>query len=414
MESEYAKKYNIVDIRWLPVGSTLWVDTITRTGDIDIGWGGGPVLFDIVHREGLLAQLTSDEVEGVLADIPDEVSGVPMMRRDDGEVYWVGAAISSFGFTTNIQYLEEENLPEPSMWIDLANETYAVTLPTPSVGTADATKSTSNTRMFEIILQAQGWQGGWKLLTLKGANSRIYDRSESVRDGVIIGEIAVGTTIDFYGYTAQLENPGICKYILPKDGTIVNADPIALLTTSPNAEAAQSFIAWVLSPEGQKPWLSPKINRLPINPKVFDTPEGLERADLKEIYDLTHEALVIPFSDDLSISYEYSLMYFYHATLVRAQLKLTDTWMELTQAEFDGEITHAQFLELVDKLSDPHLLEFNDPVSGGTATFTEGYAQSINEKMMTDSTFRTQMVDEWMEAAEERYDSVLAELKTLT
>jgi len=337
-----------------------------------------------------------------------------MMRRDDGAVYWVGAAISSFGFTTNIQYLEEENLPEPSMWVDLANETYAVTLPTPSVGTADATKSTSNTRMFEIILQAQGWQGGWKLLTLKGANSRIYDRSESVRDGVIIGEIAVGTTIDFYGYTAQLENPGICKYILPKDGTIVNADPIALLTTSPNAEAAQSFIAWVLSPEGQKPWLSPKINRLPINPKVFDTPEGLERADLKEIYDLTHEALVIPFSDDLSISYEYSLMYFYHATLVRAQLKLTDTWMELTQAELDGKITHAQFLELVDKLSDPHLLEFNDPVSGETATFTEEYAQSINEKMMTDSTFRTQMIDEWMEAAEERYDSVLAELKTLT
>ena len=129
-------------------------------------WGGGPVLFDIVHREGLLAQLTSDEVVGVLADIPDEVGGVPMMRRDDGEVYWVGAAISSFGFTINIQYLEEENLPEPSMWTDLANETYAVTLPTPSVGTADATKSTSNTRMFEIILQAQGWQGGWKLLTL--------------------------------------------------------------------------------------------------------------------------------------------------------------------------------------------------------------------------------------------------------
>ncbi len=396
------------------MGSTLWVDTITRTGDMDIGWGGGPVLFDLVQREGLLAPLTSDEVVGIIEDIPDEVGGVPMMRRDDGEVYWVGAAISSFGFTINTQYLEQENLPEPSMWIDLANETYAVTLPTPCVGTADATKSTSNTRMFEIILQAQGWQGGWKLLTLKGANSRIYDRSESVRDGVIIGEIAVGTTIDFYGYTAQLENPGICKYILPKDGTIVNADPIALLSTSQNAEAAQSFIAWVLSPEGQKPWLSPKINRLPINPKVFDTPEGLERADLKEIYELTKEALVIPFSDDLSISYEYSMMYFYHATIVRPQLKLTDTWMELTEAKLDGKITQAQFLELVDKLSDPHLLEFTDPVSGETETFTEEYAQSINEKMMTDSTFRTQIIDEWIEAAEERYDSVLAELKTLT
>ncbi|MFQ6052641.1 MAG: extracellular solute-binding protein, partial [Candidatus Bathyarchaeia archaeon] len=414
LKSEFAKKHNIVDIKWIPQGPTLWVETIKRTGDIDLGWGGGPVLFDIILREGLLAPLTSDEVEEALTELPDAIGGAPVKRYDQGEVYWVGSALASFGFTINMEYLEDMRLPEPTRWIDLANETYAVTLPSPSIGTADATKSTSNTRMFEIILQGHGWQGGWKLLTLKGANARIFDRSESVRDAAIIGEIGVGTTIDFYGYTAQLENPGICKYVLPQDGTIVNADPIALLKTSPNAEAAQSFIAWVISAEGQKPWLSPKINRLPINPKVFDTPEGKERADLKEVYEKTKEALIIPFSDDLALSYEYSLMNFYHATIVRPQLKLSQTWMELTEAKFDGKITHAQFMELTDKLGDPHLFEFTDPDTGSTVTFTQEYAQSINDRMMTDATFRTEMIDTWMRAAEARYDSVLAELKSLT
>lgn len=412
--SEYAKKYNVTEITWVPVGSTLWIETIKRSGDIDVGWGGGPVLFDLVHRENLLAPLTSGEASAALAEIPDKIAGMPMKRTSQGKVYWVGAAISSFGFTINMQQLKTAKLPEPSTWADLANETYAVTLPSPIVGTADATKSTSNTRMFEIILQAYGWQKGWELLTLKGANARIYDRSESVRDAAIIGEIGVGTTIDYYGYTAQLENPGICKYLLPKDGTIVNGDPIALLSTSKSPEAAQAFIAWVISAEGQKIWLNPRINRLPINPRVFDTPEGRQRADLKQIFEDTQKALVIDFSDDLSISYEYSLMYFYYGTIVRPQLKLADTWMKVTNAKLSGKISQTKFMELTRKLSDPHQFVFNDPVSGKPTSFTQEYAQSINGKVMTDVTFRDRIVVEWTRAAEARYDNVLTELKSLT
>lgn len=413
LKSDYAKQYHIVDIRWLAVGPTLWINTINASGDIDVGWGGGPVLFDTLLNAGLLAPLTSENITEALEEIPDTIAGVSMKRYKEGEVYWVASAIASFGFTINKEYLEDEGLPEPRRWADLANETYAVTLPSPSVGTADATRSTSNTRMFEIILQAYGWEKGWKILTLKGANARIFDQSELVRDAVMTGEIGVGTTIDFYGYTAQLENPGVCKYILPEDGTIVNGDPIALLTTSKHPKAARAFIAWVISADGQKPWLDPKINRLPINPKVFDTPEGKERPDLEEIYNRTLEALVIPFSDELAISYEYSMMYFYHATIVRAQGKLVNTWMELTRAKAEGKITQEQFLELVDELSNPLMLNFTDPDTGEQVTFTQEYAQSVNEKIRTNPTFKTEIVDEWIRAAEERYDKLLSELENL-
>ncbi len=412
LKSDLAKRYNIVDIVWVPAGATLWVNIINMSGDIDVAWGGGPVLFDTVFAAGLLAPLTGADVQSILNEIPEEIVGVSMKRYSQGQVYWVGAAISSFGFTINTQYLASMNLPVPRTWADLANETYAVTLPSPSVGTADATKSTSNTRMFEIILQGYGWEGGWKILTLKGANSRIFDQSESVRDAVMNGEIGVGTTIDYYGYTAMLENPGVCEYILPEDGTVINGDPIALLKTSPHKEAAQAFIAWELSTEGQKIWLMPTINRLPINRAVFDTPEGQERSDLEEIYDRTLEALVLSFSDDLALSYENAMMWYYHATIVRPQLKLIEAWLQLTLAKEEGGITQQQFVDFVNRLTNPTLLTFTDPETGQTKTFTQEYAISINQKF-TDPTYRTEMVTEWQNAAERRYDSIIGELSNL-
>jgi ABC-type Fe3+ transport system substrate-binding protein len=413
-ETEYWDMYNFEDIRWVPVASSLWVDTISRRGDIDLGWGGGPVVFDIIYKEGLTAPLDSDDVLDALAQIPDQIGGVSAKRIDDGDVHWVGAAISSFGFTINTEVLELEGLPQPTKWTDLANETYSpIFLISAVIGTADPTLSTSNTRMFEIILQTHGWERGWEIMTTMGGNAKIFDRSEAVRDAAIQGEIGAGTTIDFYGYTAQLQNPGICWYVFPEDGTLVNADPIALLETSPNPEAAQAFVSWILSPEGQKPWLDPNINRLPINPAVFDTPEGLERSDLKEIYERSQEAIISGFSDDLALSYEFTMMFYFHATLVRPQLKLIAAWEDLTEAKFDGDITQTQFKELVNQLSDPLLLEFTDPATDQTMTFTEEFAISINERLRTDSEYKTEMVDAWIEAAEARYDSVQAQVAAL-
>ena len=420
LETDIAAEYGITEreqIKFLGVSSSLWVDTITRSGDIDIAWGGGPVVFDIINNEGLLSPLDSDAVTAVLDIIPDEISGAASKRIVDGDVMWVGSAISSFGFTLNIEFLETEGLPAPTTWMDLGNETYAQFSLFPSVtaiGTADATLSTSNTRMFEIILQTYGWEEGWELLTRKGANSRIFDKSESVRDAAIQGIIGAGTTIDFYGYTAQLEEPELCKYVLPQDGTAVNADPIALVSTSEEPEAAQAFIAWVLSPEGQEIWLDVTINRMPINPAVFDTALGLTRPDLEASYTSTLEAITINFSDEVALSYETAMMFFYKGSIVDAQLQLIDTWIELVDAEGAGDITHKEFLVLAESLGSPLNIEFTDPETGNTVTFTESYAQSINARITTDADFKSTLKDAWKAAAVVRYQGVLDDLSALT
>ncbi len=407
LASDYAKDHDITTIRWIPIGPTLWVDTIRNSGDIDLGWGGGPVLFDTVNDAGFLEPLTSEGILAAIAEIPYEIGGVPTRRIIDDKVYWSGSAVASFGFTVNTQVLSSFGLPEPTKWSDLANETYAIgILPNQVVGTADATKSTSNTRMFTIILQAYGWQDGWRLLVRMGANSRIYDQSGLVRDAAITGTIGVGTTIDFYGYTAQLKNPEFCKYIMPSDGTIVNADPIALLTTSPQPEAAQAFIEWMLSTEGQKIWLDTNINRLPMNPEVFNTPEGLTRGDLKAVYEATNDALIIEFSDDLALSYESAMINFYHAVIVRPQLTLSDLWMDMTSALEEGDLTRVEFMSLVEQLGDPHRIEFVDPDTGMKMTFTEEYAQSINDRVGVQPEYKQIMVDRWAVAAEEHYADV--------
>ena len=420
LETDIAAEYGITEreqIRFLGVSSSLWVDTITRSGDVDIAWGGGPVVFDIVNGEGLLAPLESDAVTAILDIIPDEISGAASKRIVDGEVMWVGSAISSFGFTINKEFFETEGLPEPTTWMALGNETYAQFNLFPSVtaiGTADATLSTSNTRMFEIILQTYGWKDGWELLTLMSANSRIFDKSESVRDAAIQGIIGAGTTIDFYGYTAQLEEPDLCKYVLPQDGTAVNADPIALVSTSEEPEAAQAFIAWVLSPEGQEIWLDPTINRMPINPAVFDTALGQTRPDLEESYTSTLEAITIDFSDELALSYETAMMFFFKGSLVEAQGDLIDTWIELVDAEDAGDITHKEFLTLAENLGNPLNLEFTDPETDSTVTFTESYAQSINDRITTDADYKSTLRDAWRAAAIVRYNAVLDDLYDLT
>ncbi|WP_256205031.1 ABC transporter substrate-binding protein [Aeropyrum camini] len=276
LKSDIAKRYNIVDIKFYSVPPVSWISAIESRGDIDVAWGGGPTLFDQLYQAGYLAPLTSDAALNAAAQIPDLFAGAPMKRVDsEGRIYWVAASVASFGFTVNHDVLNQYNLPVPKRWADLASPVYAGPLVLenrPVIAIADPTRSTSNTRMYEIILQAYGWEEGWRVLTGMAANALVEGGSAEVRDDVIQGRVAIGITIDFYGYTAMKANPAT-EYIIPEGETIINGDPIALLTTSKHPEAAQAFIAWVLT-EGQKIWFREDINRLPSNPRLSSCPRA--------------------------------------------------------------------------------------------------------------------------------------------
>lgn len=405
LRTDIAKEYNIKDIKTVVIPEGLWKQYI-QSGQADVAWGGGPTLFDGLYLEGLLAPYAADFLLEAVSQIPDELAGSPMKRvGEDGKIYWVAAAISSFGFTVNHKRLKDYNLPVPRKWRDLSSPTFGkplVDFGEAAVGIADPTQSTSNTRMYQIMLQAYGWEEGWRVLTLLAANSVVYSGSSDVRDAVIRGDIPVGITIDFYGYTAKQVNPD-CEYIIPEGESIVNGDPIALVKNSKHPEAAQAFIAWVLT-DGQVVWLDPSINRLPSNPKIFDTPEGEEREDLHQAYKSTLKTEGIPFNETLAGSYVTVMQWYFKSTLVDVNDYLKKAWIAILTKYFRGELSDEEFKKLARQLG--QVLEFVDPSTGEKVKFTEKYAISIQQKFLTDAAFRDAVTSAWKKAAIEKYESI--------
>jgi ABC-type Fe3+ transport system substrate-binding protein len=422
LNSPVAKALNITDINFVQLGPSLWLTYLQKAKQrgisYDVAWGGGPTIFNVIDEKGFLMPLenkTHPEFNAVLYEfkkIPKEYGGAPTYKKGkDGFIHWIGAAVASFGFTVNKQVAQDLQLPIPQTWEDLAKPVYAKYLPAkPVIGGADPTKSTSNTRIYEIILQAYGWEKGWEVITWFAGNAKIYDASDAVRDAVIRGDILAGLTIDFYGYTAMHQNPNT-EYIIPKGFTIVNADPIAILSTTKYPIRAAAFMAWVLSEYGgQQVWLYSDVNRLPINPKVFDTEMGKKRSDLHDIWVKVRNSKGINFSDERAESWEFAMQQYFLATLVRPHEQLQSTWAALAKAYLDGKISEDQFKSLAEELGKP--LTFKDPLTGQTVTFTEDFAKQVNSKLQ-DAQVLNAYLNAWEQAARARYQQVYQELQQL-
>ena len=407
LKSEVAKKYGIKDVRFMRLPAAQW-RALIQGGQVDVAWGGGPTLFDSLYKDGLLLPLEGPEVKAALAQIPKTIAGMPMTRTGpDGKVYWVAWTVSSFGITINTKVLKQLGLPEPKTWADLASFEYGkgVVKGFPITGLTNLPASTSNTRIAEIIIQAYGWEEGWRIITLTAANGRIFESSEPVRDAVIAGEIGAGWTIDFFGYTAQLQNPD-AKYVIPPD-TSVNGDPIAVVRNTKCRDAAEAFVAWAIT-EGERIVFDPKINRMPANPNAFNTPEGRQRSDLKTIYDYMLTLKTIDFNDTLAVAMDNVVMYYFQAAIYDNADVLQQTWSKLLRAYFDGKIDKATAEALAKRLGEP--VTFTDPETGQPVKLTPEYAMKINDKLRRDAAFRDRIQAVWREAARKKYLEVAGQI----
>jgi ABC-type Fe3+ transport system substrate-binding protein len=414
LASSYATENGVVDLKWLQPTEALWSETIGAT-DVDVAWGGGPTLFDTLIENTLLAPLEEGSYAMQMVNmINDTIAGNSMKRFDNqGNVLWAAAAISSFGFTINEDFLTTYGIPVPAKWEDLANETYKAPVlgeGVSSVSMGNAPGTTSNTRIYEIIIQAFGWDEGWRILTRMAGNAGIYGGSVETQAAAENAQVGVSMSIDFYGYTSQLRVPS-CRYILPEGQSIINGDPIALVYNSKHKEAALDFIGWVLSPEGQALWLDEKINRMPVTSDAFQTAKGLERTDLYARFNTTIRNIGIPFSDAVAISYEQSLIFYFEAVLKNehdALAGIQGVWTELVRAKKEGRVTQQQFRDFIQELGTP--VSWVDPTDQTTYQFTEEYAKSINDRIYTDSDFRSTMQALWGEAARAHYQSIVDQI----
>jgi phosphoglycerate transport regulatory protein PgtC len=124
--------------------------------------------------------------------------------------------------------------------------------------------------LIETILQDRGWQAGWAyLLQLAGQLKSISARSFGVLEG--LGERHdIGLTIDFLALQRADQNV-LFRYGRP---IIITPARVAALKGGNNPDAAELFISFLLSDDGQRILLRPDIRRIPVNDDI--------RAELSE------------------------------------------------------------------------------------------------------------------------------------
>ncbi len=272
-------------------------------GNADLLWGGGSYEFsqlagpiEITTPSGekrttrVLAPMafSDEQLREVYGD--GTIAGEPLF---DADRRWFGTALSSFGVVFNRDLLPQLGVPSPTTWADLAVPEYRswVTMVDPGM-------SGSVTTAFEAILQRRGWIDGWRILRRLAANARSFAGSSTKGPlEVAAGETAAAVCIDFYGrYEAQRTRDAAIRaglvgegaqgrigYVDPPGETVIDPDPVALLTGAPDPELARWFVDFVLSVDGQAIWQFP-VNSEGMGPRVFELRRLPIRRDLYTNY----------------------------------------------------------------------------------------------------------------------------------
>ncbi len=273
-----------VRVRWRDLGGTSQIEKALDAGfkanpatvGIDIFFGGGMDPFENQKRKGQL--LPYPLPAAIAAQVPATVFGIELSDKDHA---FYGAALSSFGILENTRVKKTLSLPDVATWEDLGNPRLCNW-----VSSSDPRKSGSVHMIYEIILQAYGWEKGWQVIYASSGNVRSFLQSSSApTKEVSCGDAAYAVALDLNGLTQQgyLGKENV-RFFIPEGVSVINPDGIAILKGAPNLETAQRFMDFVMSEDGQKLWMRPVgsaggpkkygISRMGVIPSLYSSEMG--------------------------------------------------------------------------------------------------------------------------------------------
>lgn len=221
----------------------------------DLMWASAPDAFEVLKGNGLLAHYVP-KTKG----IPEKIGSYPI---NDPDGYYIGFAGSGYGIMWNTRYLSAKKLPVPKEWDDLKKPIYHG-----HVGMSAPSRSGTTHLTVETVLQGEGWDKGWATWKEMAGNFKmVTERSFGVPEGVNSGDFGIGVVIDFFGFSSKATGFPV-EFVYPTVTTLVPAN-IAILKNAPHPQAAEAFVEYLLSVEGQELLLDPAIRRLPVNPATY-------------------------------------------------------------------------------------------------------------------------------------------------
>ena len=287
----------------------------TKSNPPDIFWASAPDAFEVL-KKGMLLQKYKPKAQG----LADKIGAYPV---NDPAGCYVGFAASGYGIMYNTRYTRANNLPAPKEWNDLKQPIYFG-----HVGISAPSRSGTTHLTVETILQGEGWAKGWATLLEIGGNlAQVSDRSFGVPDAVNSGQYGVGIVIDFFGLSAKASGFPV-EFVYPSVTTIVPAN-VGIIANAKNQKAAEAFVEFLLSEEGQQILLDPKIQRLPVRPGTYaKVPAGYPNPFKDQKL-----GAKVNFNADLSES-RYELINSLYDRLITFRLKeLNAAWKAIHDAE---------------------------------------------------------------------------------
>jgi len=287
----------------------------TRSSPPDIFWASAPDAFEVLKKNSLL-QKYKPKAQG----IAEKVGAYPV---NDPDGTYLGFAASGYGMMYNTRYLRANNLPEPKEWDDLKKPVYFG-----HVGISAPSRSGTTHLTVETILQGEGWDKGWaSLLEISGNLTQVSDRSFGVPDAVNSGQYGIGIVIDFFGLSAKASGFPV-EFVYPSITTIVPAN-VGIIANAKNQKAAEAFVEFLLSEEGQQILLDPKIQRLPVRTATYEkAPAGYPNP-----FKNSQLGAKVNFNVDLS-ERRYELLNSLYDRLITFRLKeLNAAWKAIHDAE---------------------------------------------------------------------------------
>ncbi len=242
----FHKLYPKVDVQVFRSGTTEVVNKLMA--EFMAGDPKADVVFiaDAVSMEALKAQ-------GRLIAYPDaDVSAFPKAAYDKDKTYFGTKLI-----TTGIVY--NTAAPRPTSWLDLLDPAVRgkVVLPSPLYSGAAA---------INMAALADDQALGRDYYARLAKNGAVAVPS----NGTVLKEVAggqkmYGLLVEFMALNAKTRGSPV-DFVFPKEGVSAITEPIAILKTAKHPEAAQAFVDYILSKEGQE--LAAKQGFLPARTDV--------------------------------------------------------------------------------------------------------------------------------------------------
>lgn len=256
----FKAKYPKVDVSYVRDGTPLIMAKLRAEMEAGAAQADLLLIADSVTMESL-------KKDGkLLAHEKADVSAYPAGIHDKDK-FWFSTKL----ITTGIVYNTKAPL-KPTSWGDLLKPESRgqIALPSPL---------TSGAALIHTVTLISNLSEGWGYYEkLKENRALASGGNGDILKAVAGGDKLYGIIVDYMPIREKAKGAPV-EFVFPKEGVSAVTEPIAILKSTKNPEAAKAFVDFILSTEGQL--LAQKQGYVPAHPAVALPPGYPARADIK-------------------------------------------------------------------------------------------------------------------------------------